>query len=56
MTAPALLVDASFFFADFILAFVLFMLWMILLSAVLTWRAGRMSVETPASPEPARVR
>ncbi len=57
VTAPALLVNASFFFADFILAFVLFVLWVILLSAVLTLRAGRDRAKTagakPARPEPA---
>ncbi len=56
-TAPALLINAMFFFADFILAFVLFMLWVILLSAVLTLRAGRdrakMAGAKPAPPEPA---
>jgi hypothetical protein len=56
VTAPALLVNAMFFFAENIMAFLLFMLWVILLSAVLTWRAGRVNVETPMSPEPARVR
>jgi hypothetical protein len=56
VTAPALLVNAMFFFAESITAFLLFMLWMILLSAVLTWRAGRVNVKTPMSPEPARMR
>jgi hypothetical protein len=56
VTAPALLVNAMFFFAENIMAFLLFMLWVILLSAVLTWRAGRINVETSVGPEPARVR
>ncbi|MGH3088022.1 MAG: hypothetical protein ACRDSJ_11975 [Rubrobacteraceae bacterium] len=55
--APALLVNAMFFFAEFILAFLLFMLWVILTSAVLTWRAGApRPVETSRpSGEPTRV-
>ncbi|MDQ3250789.1 MAG: DUF4386 family protein [Actinomycetota bacterium] len=56
VTAPALLVNAMFFLAENIMAFLLFMLWVILLSAVLTWRAGRINVETSVGPEPARVR
>ncbi len=58
VTAPALLVNASFFGADFILAFLIFVLWVILLSAVLTWRAGSLrSAETaPPSGKTARVR
>ncbi len=56
VTAPALAVNAMFFFAEFILAFLLFLLWVILLSAVLTWRAGSASVETSIGHEPARVR
>lgn len=56
VTAPALLINASFFAAEFILAFLLFVLWVILLSAVLTLRAGRINVESSVSPEPARVR
>lgn len=58
VTVPALLVNAMFFYAEFIPAFLLFLLWVILLSAVLTWRAGSAHVETSASisPEPARVR
>lgn len=55
VTAPALLVNAMFFFAENIMAFLLFMLWVILLSAVLTLR-GRASVASTATPEPARVR
>jgi hypothetical protein len=56
VTAPALLVNAMFFFAENIMAFLLFMLWVILLSGVLTWRAGRINVKTSVGPEPARVR
>jgi hypothetical protein len=56
VTAPALLVNAMFFFAESITAFLLFMLWVILLSAVLTWRARGAKVATPMSPEPARMR
>jgi hypothetical protein len=56
VTAPALLVNAMFFFAENIMAFLLFMLWVILLSGVLTWRAGSINVETSVGPEPARVR
>ena len=58
VTVPALLVNAMFFYAEFIPAFLLFLLWVILLSAVLTWRAGSAHVETSTSisPEPARVR
>ncbi len=56
VTVPALLVNAMFFFAESIMAFLLFVLWVILLSAVLTWRAGRINVETSVGPEPAHVR
>lgn len=56
VTAPALLANAMFFLAENIMAFLLFMLWVILLSAVLIWRAGRINVETSVGPEPARVR
>lgn len=58
VTAPALLINASFFHTDFILAFVLFVLWVILISAVLTWRAGapRPAETLRPSGEPARVR
>ncbi len=49
ITAPALLVNAMFFFAESITAFLLFMLWIILLSAILTRRAGKASME--ASPD-----
>ncbi len=56
VTAPALLVNAMFFFAEFIPAFLLFMLWVILTSAVLTWRARRVSMDTSVRPEPAQVR
>jgi hypothetical protein len=58
VTVPALLANAMFFFAENIMAFLLFLLWVILLSAVLTWRAGSASVKTSRSvgPEPARAR
>ncbi len=56
VTVPALLVNAMFFFAENIIAFLLFLLWVILLSAVLTWRAESASVETSIGHEPARVR
>lgn len=56
VTAPALLFNAMFFFAENIIAFLLFLLWAIMLSAVLTWRAGRVNVETSVSPNPVRVR
>ncbi|MBA3528817.1 MAG: hypothetical protein H0T91_05830 [Propionibacteriaceae bacterium] len=59
ITAPACLVNGLFFGADFGLAFLLFLLWVALASAVLTWCAGRVTVvETSASisREPAGVR
>ena len=58
VTVPALLVNAMFFFAESITAFLIYLLWLILLSAVLTWRAGKVNVERsiPISHEPARVR
>lgn len=56
VTAPALLVNGTFFEAEFGPAFLLFALWTVLISAVLTWRAGRVSVEPSISSEPARVR
>jgi hypothetical protein len=55
-TAPVLLVNGTFFEAEFVPAFLLFALWMVLTSAVLTLRAGRVNVETSIGPEPARVR
>lgn len=56
ITACALLVNSAFLNAEFGPAFVLFLLWTILTSAIMTRRAGRTSVETSVSPEPARVR
>lgn len=56
VTAPALLVNASFFSAEFILAFAFFVLWVILLSTILTWRAGKLGVERSVRPEPTQVR
>lgn len=59
ITAPACLVNGLFLDADFGLAFLLFLLWVALASAVLTWRAGRVSVvetSTSISREPAGVR
>ncbi len=53
VTAPTLLVNAAFFGTDFILAFLLFVLWVVLLSTVLTWRVRRMSVKPSTDPEPA---
>ncbi|MGH3146459.1 MAG: hypothetical protein ACRDTR_11730 [Rubrobacter sp.] len=56
LAAPACLVNGMFFDADFGAAFLLFLLWIVLASAVLTLR-GRVPrpVET-SIPEPARVR
>ncbi len=56
VTACALLVNSAFLNAEFGPAFLLFLLWTILTSAIMTRRAGRPSVETSVSPEPARVR
>lgn len=58
VTAPALLVNASFFDTEFILAFVLFVLWVILSSVVLVRRAGapRPVEKLRPSGEPAPVR
>ncbi len=57
VTAPALLVNGTFFEAEFGPAFPLFALWTVLTSAVLTLRAGREEAKTagakPARPEPA---
>ena len=59
MTAIALLVNGMFLDSNFVPAFPLFLLWTILLSAVLTWSAGRASadkpsVETSSNLEPVR--
>ena len=59
ITAPACLVNGLFLGADFGLAFLLFLLWVALASAVLTWRAGRVGIveqSTSISREPAGVR
>jgi hypothetical protein len=55
----ALLVDGMFFDSEFGPAFPLFLLWTFLISAVLSWRAGRVSAnmssaETSSNPEPVR--
>lgn len=54
VTACALLVNSAFLNAEFGPAFVLFLLWTILTSAIMTRRARRPSVETSVSPEPTR--
>jgi hypothetical protein len=59
LTAIALLVDGMFVDSKFGPAFPLFLLWTVLLSAFLTWRAGRASagkpsVKTSLSPKPVR--
>jgi len=56
VTAPVLLVNGTFFEAEFVPAFLLFALWMVLMSVVLTLRTGRIDLETATGPEPARVR
>lgn len=55
VTACALLVNSAFLNAEFGPAFILFLLWTILTSAIMIRRAGRTSVETAISPEPTRV-
>ncbi len=57
LTAPACLVNGTFLDAEFGPAFLLFLLWVMLASIVLTLRAGRAAVEAAASskatwPEP----
>lgn len=54
VTAPVLLINGTFFDAEFVPAFLLFALWMVLTSVVLTLRAGRAGAETSVSSEPAR--
>lgn len=54
VTAPVLLVNGTFFEAEFVPAFLLFALWTVLTSVVLTLRAGSAGAETSVSPEPAR--
>jgi hypothetical protein len=57
-TASVLLVNGTYFEAEFVPAFLLFALWMVLTSAVLTVRAGRATAEAhgtqSARPEPVR--
>lgn len=56
LTAPACLVNGMFLDAEFGPAFLLVLLWIALASIVMTVRAGRTSIATPPTPEPARVR
>ncbi len=53
VTAPVLLVNGTFFEAEFVPAFLLFALWTVLTSVVLTLRAGRATAKV-ASSESAR--
>jgi hypothetical protein len=53
VTAPALLVNGTFFEAEFVPAFLLFALWMVLTSVVLTLRAGRVDAEAASRRETA---
>ena len=53
LVAPALLVNGTFLDAEFGPAFLLFLLWTVVTSAVLTRRAGKASVRTSTDPEPA---
>ena len=54
ITAPACLVNGMFLDAEFGPAFLLFLLWVMLASIVLTLRAGRASVKAAASSKAAR--
>ena len=58
VTAPVLLVNGTFFEAEFVPAFLLFALWIALTSAVLTLRASRATTKAASSesarPEPVR--
>lgn len=54
ITAPACLINGMFLDAEFGPAFLLFLLWVMLASIVLTLRAGRETAEAPASPKAAR--
>jgi hypothetical protein len=54
ITAPACLVNGMFLDAEFGPAFLLFLLWVMLASIVLTLRAGRATVEATASSKAAR--
>jgi hypothetical protein len=51
-TACALLVNSTFLDAKFGPAFLLFLLWAVLTSAVMTWRAGAVRARGPTGPEP----
>lgn len=51
VTGPALVVNGSFFDAEFIPAFLLFLLWTVLTSVVLTLRAGRVDAEAASRRE-----
>ena len=53
ITAPACLVNGMFLDAEFGAAFLLFLLWVVVASIVLTVRAGRAPVEAAANPEAA---
>lgn len=54
ITAPACLVNGTFLDAEFGPAFLLFLLWVMLASIVLTLRAGRATAEAAASSKAAR--
>lgn len=54
VVSPALLVNGTFFEAEFGPAFLLFALWLLLTSSVLTWRAGDASRKSVPAPEPVR--
>lgn len=51
VTAPVLLVNGTFLEAEFVPAFLLFALWMILTSAVLTLRSGRVGAQVASRRE-----
>ncbi len=51
VTAPVLLVNGTFLEAEFVPAFLLFALWMVLTSVVLTLRAGRVDAEAASRRE-----
>jgi hypothetical protein len=53
ITAPACLVNGMFLGAEFGPAFLLFLLWVVMASVVLTLRAGRATVEAAANPRAA---
>ncbi len=54
ITAPACLVNGTFLDAEFGPAFLLFLLWVVMSSIVLTLRGGRETVKVTASPKAAR--